>query len=273
MGKSEKKSIGTKGKDKPKAFVIMPITTPMNYYDDKNHFIQVYQHLFEPALNNAGFDAIPPNTNGSNLIHADIIYNLQSASLVLCDMSSLNPNVFFELGIRTALNKPVCMIKDNLTKETPFDAFLINHHIYNHTLNVSYIDSEKEKLTQHIKDTIKNTPQSNALWEKLGITYAAEPIESSNEQNIKVLQLENELLKSKTEKNIPSSVSVERGFVHRCSKCNFGMVVKDHPMQDSITRMFPSLDIKPTVVTAMMYSQPYASNLVKCPNCGNFDSI
>ena len=49
---------------------------------------------------------MPPTASGSDLIHAKIIKNLETADLVLCDMSALNPNVFFEFGMRTALNKP-----------------------------------------------------------------------------------------------------------------------------------------------------------------------
>lgn len=46
-------------------------------------------------------------------------------------MSILNANVFFEFGIRTALNKPVCILKDNLTKSIPFDASMVNYREYN----------------------------------------------------------------------------------------------------------------------------------------------
>ena len=42
---------------------------------------------------------------GADLIHAQIVKNLQFADVVLCDVSTHNPNVFFELGIRTALNR------------------------------------------------------------------------------------------------------------------------------------------------------------------------
>jgi hypothetical protein len=113
-----------------KCFIIAPISTPKdrlkNYENDANHFLHVIEGLLMPAVSLADFEPVAPITKGSDLIHAEIVKNLQEASLVLCDMSGLNPNVFFELGIRTALNKPVCLIKDDKTPFIPFDLAGVN---------------------------------------------------------------------------------------------------------------------------------------------------
>src|SRR5262249_40027779 len=111
-------------------FVIMPITTPEEkletYLDRDQHFGHVLDHLFTPALKECKLDVIPPVVSGSDVIHAEIIRNLEQADLVLCDISCLNPNVFFELGIRTALDRPVAIVKDGYTKRIPFDTGSIN---------------------------------------------------------------------------------------------------------------------------------------------------
>ena len=49
-------------------------------------------------------------------------------------MSILNPNVFFEFGIRTALNKPVSLVVDDKNPDIPFDPSIIHHHKYNSAL-------------------------------------------------------------------------------------------------------------------------------------------
>ena len=81
-------------------FIIMPVTTPdcylQQYSNDKEHFKHVLDHLFYPSVKAAGFDPIPPNVKGSDIIQGEIIKNLETSDLVLCDMSSLNSNVFFE---------------------------------------------------------------------------------------------------------------------------------------------------------------------------------
>ena len=92
-------------------FIIMPITTPEHlvdqYKEDSDHFLHVLEHLFIPAVEKTGYTPVPPSATGSDLIQAEIISQLENADHVLCDISTLNPNVFFELGIRTAVEKPV----------------------------------------------------------------------------------------------------------------------------------------------------------------------
>jgi hypothetical protein len=74
----------------------MPVSTPRSYaekFTDPDHFAHVLEYLFTPALLEAGLEVIPPTAIGSEMIHADIIRNLEQADFVLCDLSSLNPNV------------------------------------------------------------------------------------------------------------------------------------------------------------------------------------
>ena len=111
-------------------FVIMPISTPSNlltsYGGDNKHFTHVLDHLFIPSINLAELKPIKPIAKGSEVIHGEIVKNIETADLVLCDMSALNANVFFELGIRTALNKSVCLVRDDVTSDVPFDTTIVN---------------------------------------------------------------------------------------------------------------------------------------------------
>src|SRR4051812_33051724 len=80
----------------PNCFIIMPLTTPDTYVNlygnDKDHFIHVLDHLFKPAITKIEYTPIPPIAEGSDLIHAGIIKQLETADLVLCDISTLNAN-------------------------------------------------------------------------------------------------------------------------------------------------------------------------------------
>jgi len=158
--------------EKKKCFVIMPITTP-DTYKDTDHFEHVFNYLIKPTLESLDYDVIPPGAKGSVLIQKEIIKNLEEAELVLCDMSILNPNVFFELGLRTALNKPVCLIKDDKTEEVPFDTNMIYFHTYDSKIELWIIEKELEKLKKHIQDSVKNSGKDNTLWRYLGITNIA----------------------------------------------------------------------------------------------------
>ncbi len=162
-------------------FVIMPITTPANmvpiYRDGEEHFKHVLECLILPAVKKAGFEGITPKAKGADLIQAGIVNNLDVSSIVLCDISTLNPNVFFEFGIRTALNKPVCVIKDNLTKTIPFDTGIINLHEYDTSIEPWKLEGEIASLSSHITDSYKRSNGSNNLWKYFGIKSEGIPSE------------------------------------------------------------------------------------------------
>ena len=96
-------------------FVIMPFSDGEAY--EKGHFRSVYEDIIVPAVNESGY--IPhraDDVNQTNLIHLDILKRLIDAPICVCDLSSRNPNVLFELGIRQAFDKPVVLIQES---ETP----------------------------------------------------------------------------------------------------------------------------------------------------------
>ncbi|NTV68159.1 MAG: hypothetical protein HGB06_10895 [Chlorobaculum sp.] len=162
--------------DYKSCFIIMPITVPEvvkdRYRDGCEHFKHVLECLLMPAVEKAGFRAIPPLARGSDLIHAEIIKQLETTDLVLCDMSALNPNVFFEFGIRTSLNKPVCVVKDDLTKHIPFDTGIINFHEYLSALEPWDLTKEINVLSEHIKTSYERSEGRNTLWKYFGWFFA-----------------------------------------------------------------------------------------------------
>ena len=171
---------------KPTCFIIAPITTPPErvglYRDDPNHFGRVMEKLLIPAVEKAEMTPIRPIAEGADLIHAEIIRNLQDADLVLCDMSSLNPNVFFELGVRTALNKPVCLVRDEQTERTPFDVGSINNHTY--VVTPWTLEDEVLKLAAHVRRSAG--AGDNALWKYFGLRIKAEATRSESQPTDKL---------------------------------------------------------------------------------------
>jgi hypothetical protein len=158
----------------------MPISTPehlvKDYGGDAEHFKHVLECLFIPAVEAADMMPIPPIAKGSEVIHASFIKHLQTADLVLMDMSTLNANAFFEWGIRTSLNKPVCVVRDTLTpaSKIPFDAAPINSEPYDWRLDAWIIKSEIPKLTTHLNETLRLAQGTNALWKHFGFQQTAE---------------------------------------------------------------------------------------------------
>lgn len=160
----------------------MPISTPADvvntYHGDIKHFEHVLDHLFEPALEKAGYEVVKPAVVNSEIIQAEFIRNLEMADLVLCDISMWNANVFFELGIRVALNRPVVMVRDSETNGIPFDAAIVSCHTYRAELAPWLLPDEIESLANFVRSAGKQ--KQNALWRYFGITRRSEPSETES---------------------------------------------------------------------------------------------
>jgi hypothetical protein len=151
----------------PSCFIIMPITTTADQaelYNDQQHFEHVLNHLMIPAVKQAGCEAISPIATGSDLIQAEIIRQLETTDFVLCDITSSNPNVFFELGVRTAVDRPVAIVKDNKTPGIPFDTAIINVHTYDPSLTPWSLGDEINRLSAHLRAVMTKSEDRNTLW-------------------------------------------------------------------------------------------------------------
>lgn len=202
----------------------MPITTPEHlittYQGDKDHFQHVLDHLFIPAIKKAGLEPVPPKSHGSELIHATIIKKIEESDLLLCDISSLNPNVFFELGVRTALNKPVCLVRDDITANIPFDTNMINHHTYLHKLEPWNIENQINELSEHVSKSNSENKNENSLWKYFGLSLRAKPIEKGGlDEKMEYLSLEVNALRKTLSDKIPNlSLSNRRIFEEKLMK-------------------------------------------------------
>lgn len=101
-------------KENKDCFIIMPISDADGY--EKGHFNHVYEDIIKPAVELTEF--VPRRADEvkeTNFIHLDILKKLIDAPIAICDLSTRNPNVLFELGIRQAFDKPVVLIQEKGT--------------------------------------------------------------------------------------------------------------------------------------------------------------
>lgn len=157
-------------------FIAMPITTSnedAERYGDPEHWSHVMESLFVPAITNAGLTPIRPIAEGSHLIHESIVNHLTNADMVLCDLSGHNPNVFFELGVRTSLNMPIALVRDEHAT-LPFDTSGINTYSYDSSLRGWEIVDAQRDLEAHVKSCVDSCGKENPLWRKFGLQITAQ---------------------------------------------------------------------------------------------------
>lgn len=171
MAKSPEK----KEDKKPSCFVIMPIADQKGY--DDGHFTLVYEDIIKPAIIAAGMEveqARADEVKNANLIHLDILRKVIESDIAICDMSSRNPNVFYELGMRQAFDKPTVLIRDEDTI-VPFDINGLRYVEYKKGMRHRDVVKAVEDLTSMLKATYEkkdDKSEVNSLIRLMDLTAA-----------------------------------------------------------------------------------------------------
>ena len=132
-------------------FVLMPIADCDGY--EKGHFAHVYDDIIKPAIDKTEYTAIRADeVKETNFIHLDILKKLIDAPIAVCDLSTRNPNVFFELGIRQAFDKPVVLIQEKGTPKI-FDIAPLRYLEYSKEMKYHEVLESQKKLQEAIEAT------------------------------------------------------------------------------------------------------------------------
>src|SRR5690349_18283745 len=99
------------------AFVIMPI----RHGEEFEHYRAIYADFVRPTLEQAGYIVTrADDIRRTGAITKDIVLRLSEADVVVADLTDLNANVFYELGIRHVLRKSgTIMLCDKLRTPNP----------------------------------------------------------------------------------------------------------------------------------------------------------
>lgn len=149
---TEKATETKKEDERPVCGIIMPISGIEGTCYSAQHW-EAVRDILEHAVRAAGLEPrMVSDSDPTAIIQRNIVNNLYYNNIVVCDVSSKNPNVMFELGMRLAFDKPVVIVKDDATDYT-FDIGIIQHIPY--TCHLAYHDTLKfiNELAKKIKDT------------------------------------------------------------------------------------------------------------------------
>ncbi len=132
-------------------FVMMPFVEPYNNY---------YSLVYEPAIKKAGLKPIRADHEifGSGKIMDQVWSGINKAKILVAELTTKNPNVFYELGLAHALKKPVVLVSSN-EEDVPFDL----HHI-----RVIYYDVNDpfwgqkllDKVAENVLSALKNPEEA-----------------------------------------------------------------------------------------------------------------
>src|SRR5689334_15801453 len=112
-----------------RCFVIMPFGNPQLDEHTARRLDRIYNQWIKPAVEELHLPTDPTlrfvchradqSARPSEII-THVIDQLATAEIVIADLSGRNPNVFYELGVRHAVNSNTILITNDID-DVPFD--------------------------------------------------------------------------------------------------------------------------------------------------------
>jgi hypothetical protein len=132
-------------------FVMMPFAAPVGGY---------YSTVYEPAIRKAGLTPVRADAEifGTGKIMDQIWRGLNSAKVLVAELTGRNPNVFYELGLAHALDKPVVLVSSN-EDDVPFDLQQIRV-IYYDMKDPFWGQKLIDKIAENVASAIKNPEEA-----------------------------------------------------------------------------------------------------------------
>lgn len=116
---SDKKEEEKQDKEEKRCFIIMPIGKTDTIEQEKS--FGLLNSVIRPVVENLGFKCIPPHEiTDTGAISKRIINEIVDDDLVIANLTGLNPNVMYEVGIRHSVAKPIVTLSEEGTP-LPFD--------------------------------------------------------------------------------------------------------------------------------------------------------
>lgn len=169
-------ALKTRSGDMKKCFVVSPIGEEGS--EIRSNADKLFKYVIKPVCEACGFEPIRVDKlNDANSITQTIIEQLETADLVIADMTGHNPNVFYEMGYRARTKKPMIHLRKK-GESLPFDVNTIRTLEY----DLTDLDSVEE-----VKERLKKTIETFTYSESDETPETQETPESSNASIVPIL--------------------------------------------------------------------------------------
>ena len=213
-----------------KCFVVTPIGNEGT--EIRKRADQVFKYIISPVCDKMEFEAVRVDmVNQADSITQTILDYLNSAELVIADMSGHNPNAFYEMGYRAAIGKPMIHLKTK-SEKIPFDVAGIRAFDYDLS-DLDSVESVKDRLLKTIQafDFSKNE-QDDEIVDDI-ITNKEEKLKETDVELLSVLYA------------IQDQISELRNEIHNKDTETIQAIVKASvpaaPVEDAQTALMKAL--------------------------------
>jgi len=126
------------------AFTAMPFgSEPLQF---------VYEQYIKSTLSECQVECVRGDDMfGSDVVMEDVLAGILNADLIIADLTGLNANVFYEVGLAHGIGKPVLLLAQSLD-DVPFD--LRHRRILIYDYSPPGVLAFASKLKEHIRSII-----------------------------------------------------------------------------------------------------------------------
>lgn len=142
--------------DRKKCFVLMPFT---------DQYREVYAEIYRPvcAANDLDIWRVDEISRPGSITR-DIVEGILDADLIIADLTSKNPNVFYELGLAHAVGNKTIMTAQSST-DVPFD--IANFRVIFYEQSITGSKKLKEDLDKAIKELLVALDRTNNPFQEV----------------------------------------------------------------------------------------------------------
>jgi O-acetyl-ADP-ribose deacetylase (regulator of RNase III) len=160
-------------------FVIMPFGEKRDIDGKVIDFDKVYQHLIKKSVESLEI----PCTRCDEIaeagwIHSKMFQHIYESDVAVIDITSLNPNVFYELGVRHALVDSVTVLLRRKNTTIPFNIQGFQVIEYDPE-DMASVDEAKKKIVDFIRNGLTLKKKDSPVHEVLNLRIGAVPREIS----------------------------------------------------------------------------------------------
>ena len=155
-----------------KCFAIMPFGQRKEKRPDGTeaeiNFDYVYHELIENAVESLGIDCDRcDEIIDTGSIHSKMFRGIFEADVAVVDVSFMNPNVYYELGVRHALNKyTTLVIRKNSNQPPPFNISGLNVLSYDID-DAQKLEASRQKIREYVKNGMEKQSVDSLVHEYL----------------------------------------------------------------------------------------------------------
>ncbi|HVG21692.1 MAG TPA: hypothetical protein VNI02_21840 [Blastocatellia bacterium] len=161
-------------KAKKTCFVIMPFGEKQDVNGEIIDFDKVYKYIIKKVLQ----DKLKLKVTRSDEIQQagsiirDMISHISNDDVAVVDITSLNPNVFYELGVRHSLRPSVTVLIRKKGTSTPFN--IQGLRIIEYDLDVELADRAREQIEAFIRNGLNSPGVDSRVYDvfpNMKVTY------------------------------------------------------------------------------------------------------